>query len=78
VSALHNLFKEKLRAAQKKIDLEAVIRYVNGLNDTDLANMTKVHKLELKPVTEAPVAADVAVDATPVPPADVTSTDVTA
>ena len=64
VSALHNLFKEKLRAAKKKIDLEAVIRYVNGLNEVDLANMTKVHTLELKPATEAPVAP--AAEATPV------------
>lgn len=60
VSVLHNLFKEKLRAAQKKIDLEAVIQYVNGLNDTDLANMSKVHNLELKPVTETPAAPAVA------------------
>jgi hypothetical protein len=56
VSELHNLFKNKLRAEKKKIDLDETIRYVNHLNDADLANMCKVHKLDLKPVSEAPAA----------------------
>jgi hypothetical protein len=54
VSELHNLFKTKLRAEKKKVDLEETIRYVNRLNDADLANMCKVHKLDLKPLSEAP------------------------
>jgi hypothetical protein len=48
VSVLHNIFKDHLRAKEKKIDLEEVIRYVNGLTSEDLANMTKVHTLELR------------------------------
>jgi hypothetical protein len=60
VSELHNLYKENVKAGSKdkKIDLDAVIRYVNTLNETDLANMCKVHKLELKPVKEAPAATE--------------------
>ena len=51
VSVLHNLFKDTLRAQKKKVDLEAVIHYVNGLNQDDLANMLKEHNLALKPST---------------------------
>ena len=47
VSVLHNLFKDILRAQGKKVDLEQVIRYVNGLNHEDLVNMLKEHKLDL-------------------------------
>jgi hypothetical protein len=59
VSVLHNLFKDKLRAENKKITLEEVIAYVNSLNQEDLANMVKIHNLELrksettKPVIDA-------------------------
>lgn len=45
VSALHNLFKDSLRAQGKKVDLEQVVQYVNGLGLEDLSNMTKVHTL---------------------------------
>jgi hypothetical protein len=48
VSVLHNLFKDVLRAKEKKIDLDEVVRYVNGLNVDDLANMAKVHTLTLR------------------------------
>lgn len=47
VSVLHNLFKDVLRAQGKKVDLEQVIRYVNGLTHEDLVNMLKEHKLDL-------------------------------
>jgi hypothetical protein len=62
---LHNLFKDTLRAQKKKVDLEEVIRYVNGLNQDDLANMLKEHNLALKPSTrDAPAPTeDVAVAA---------------
>jgi hypothetical protein len=69
VSVLHNLFKQKLHAVQKKVDLEVVIRYVNELNDVDLSNMAKLHKLDLKPVTEHP---------SPPAPTDGTPANVTA
>lgn len=49
VSQLHNLYKDTLKAQGKKVDLEQVIRYVNGLNAEDTANMSKVHKLDLRP-----------------------------
>lgn len=45
VSVLHNLFKDTLRAEGKKVDLEQVIRYVNGLDLEDTANMLKEHNL---------------------------------
>jgi hypothetical protein len=48
VSVLHNLFKDVLRAKEKKIDLDEVVRYVNGLPVDDLANMAKVHTLTLR------------------------------
>ena len=51
VSQLHNLYKDKLRAEQKKVDLDQVIRYVNGLNLDDTVNMLKTHRLTPK---EAP------------------------
>lgn len=47
VSVLHNLFKDTLRAQGKKVDLEQVIRYTNGLGQDDLVNMLKEHKLDL-------------------------------
>ncbi len=52
VSVLHNLYKDKLRAEQKKIDLDQTVRYVNGLNVDDTVNMLKTHRLELKVKTE--------------------------
>jgi hypothetical protein len=66
VSVLHNLFKDTLRAQGKKVDLEQVIRYVNGLGQDDLVNMLKEHKLELvksekrdaKPAAEAAAPAE--------------------
>jgi hypothetical protein len=60
VSQLHNLFKDVLKAQGKKVDLEQVIRYVNGLTVEDTANMSKVHKLDLRPAKkpEAEVAED--------------------
>ncbi len=48
VSVLHNLYKDTLRAQKKKVDLDEVIRYVNGLNLEDMANMLKEHNLELR------------------------------
>jgi hypothetical protein len=57
VSVLHNRFKEQLKAEGKKINLDYVIQYVNGLGVEDLYNMTKVHNTELKPApAEAPSA----------------------
>jgi hypothetical protein len=60
VSVLHNLYKDVLRKSNKKIDLDEVIRYVNGLGLEDHVNMAKTHKLELKKsdpvVPVAPVA----------------------
>ena len=47
VSVLHNLFKDILRAQGKKVTLEEVIRYVNGLTLEDMVNMLKEHKVEL-------------------------------
>ena len=59
VSALHNLYKDVLRAQKKRVELDEVIRYVNGLNLEDTVNMFKEHKLDLvkKVAAEAPVAA---------------------
>jgi len=48
VSVLHTMFKDVLKALGKKVDLEEVIRYTNGLGLEDSANMAKVHKLELR------------------------------
>jgi len=61
VSVLHNYYKDVLRADKKILDLEAVIRYVNGLSLEDGANMLKEHRIELvkKDTSKAPV--DVAV-----------------
>lgn len=60
VSVLHNLFKDVLRAQSKKVTLEEVVKYVNGLGLEDLVNMTKVHNLELrkKPEGEVTTAAE--------------------
>ncbi|CAB4584124.1 unannotated protein [freshwater metagenome] len=60
VSQLHNLYKDTLKAQGKKVDLEQVIRYVNGLTVEDTANMSKVHKLELRPAKKAETEAVVA------------------
>ena len=59
VSQLHNLYKDTLKAQGKKVDLEQVIRYVNGLNVEDTANMSKVHKLDLRPAKKSEDAAPV-------------------
>ena len=56
VSVLHNLYKEKLRAEKKKVDLTETIRYVNSLNYEDTANMLKQHKLDLRPSEEKSAA----------------------
>lgn len=48
VSVLHNLFKDFLRSQKKKIDLNEVIQYTNGLSLEDTANMSKVHTLTLR------------------------------
>lgn len=63
VSVLHNLYKDVLRVQKKRVELDDVIRYVNGLNLEDTANMLKEHKMDLvkKSVVDAPV-----VDATAV------------
>jgi hypothetical protein len=64
VSALHNLYKDVLRAQKKRVELDEVIRYVNGLNLEDTANMLKEHKLDLvkkNPVVEASVVEATAV-----------------
>jgi uncharacterized glyoxalase superfamily protein PhnB len=53
VSVLHNLYKDKLRAEKKKVDLTETIHYVNSLNYDDTVNMLKQHKLELRP-TQTP------------------------
>ena len=45
VSVLHTMFKDVLRAQGKKVDLQEVIRYTNGLNLEDTNNMAKVHSL---------------------------------
>lgn len=57
VSALHNLYKDVLRAQKKRVELDEVIRYVNGLNLEDTVNMLKEHKLDFvkKTVVDAPV-----------------------
>ncbi len=52
VSQLHNVFKDTLKAQGKKVDLEQVIRYVNSLPYEDMANMCKVHSLELRPAAK--------------------------
>jgi transcription initiation factor IIE alpha subunit len=36
-----------LRVQKKRVELDDVIRYVNGLNLEDTANMLKEHKLDL-------------------------------
>ena len=63
VSVLHNMFKNTLKAMGKKVDLEEVIHYSNGLNLEDTANMAKVHKLELRVTVNTPAAADADADA---------------
>jgi hypothetical protein len=52
VSVLHNMFKNELFKQGKKVDLEVVIRYVNGLTNEDLANFTKELKTDLAPESE--------------------------
>ena len=58
VSQLHNLYKDTLKAQGKKVDLEQVIRYVNSLNAEDTANMSKVHKLDLRPAKKTETATE--------------------
>jgi hypothetical protein len=58
VSVLHNLYKDTLRKEGKKITLEEVIVYVNGLSLEDTHNMMKEHTLHKKPTaTEDAVTA---------------------
>lgn len=59
VSVLHNLYKDKLRAEKKKVDLTETIHYINSLNYDDTVNMLKQHKLDLRPAAAetAPVEA---------------------
>ncbi len=64
VSVLHNLYKDKLRAESKKVDLTETIHYVNSLNYDDTVNMLKQHRLELRPVAETSAAAAPVVEAT--------------
>jgi len=64
VSVLHNIFKDLLKAVGKKVDLEEVIRYTNGLSLEDTANMTKLHKLELRVATEVQTNVAVVTDTT--------------
>ncbi len=56
VSVLHNLYKETVRKEGKKITLEEVIVYVNGLSLEDTHNMMKEHTLQKKPTTTADTA----------------------
>lgn len=57
VSVLHNLYKDTLRTEGKKITIEEVIAYVNGLNQEDTYNMMKVHTAAKKAdVTESTTA----------------------
>lgn len=61
VSVLHNLQKDTLRAQNKKIDFDQVVRQVNSLSVEDLANFTKTHRTELvadKPTADVPVASE--------------------
>ena len=48
VSVLHNLYKDTLKKEGKKITLEEVIKYINGLSFEDTVNMTIEHKLTLR------------------------------
>jgi hypothetical protein len=70
VSVLHNQFKKELFPAGKKMDLEAVVRYVNGLSQDDLSNMVKEHTIELRPAIVA--------DAAPAPAATADAVEPTA
>ena len=51
VSVLHNLFKDVLKAQGQKVTFDEVVKYVNSLNQEDMANMAKEHVLTLKPAT---------------------------
>ena len=57
VSVLHNLYKNTLRVQKKRVELDVVIRYINGLSLEDTVNMLKEHSLELvkKAVVADPV-----------------------
>jgi hypothetical protein len=55
VSVLHNLYKDTLKKEGKKVTLEEVIKYVNGLSLEDIVNMSITHKLELRKKTDAAV-----------------------
>lgn len=52
VSVLHNQFKNELAKQGKKVDLDYVIRYVNGLNNEDQGNLTGTLKTDLRPEGE--------------------------
>jgi len=76
VSVLHNYFKDTLRAKGQKVTFDEVVKYVNRLNQEDIGNMSKVHKLELKPLTadtpapasDTPAPTPAPADAAPVEP----------
>ncbi len=64
VSVLHNLYKDTLRKEGKKVTLEEVIAYVNGLSLDDMVNMTIEHKLTLRKKVDVPeVTAETSVTA---------------
>jgi hypothetical protein len=67
VSVLHNYFKDTLRAKGQKVTFDEVVKYVNGLNQEDIGNMSKVHKLELKPLTADTPASDTLAPASDTP-----------
>jgi hypothetical protein len=56
VSVLHNMFKDTLKAEGRKVDMDTVIRYVNGLSKEDFTNMCKIHKTDLITETKNNVA----------------------
>jgi hypothetical protein len=79
VSVLHNQFKNVLFPAGKKVDLESVVQYVNGLSLDDLANMAKEHTVELRPATEvSPATAATDAPAAPAAPDATTSASASA
>jgi hypothetical protein len=49
---LHNLFKSELTKQGKKVDLDVVIRYVNGMSNEDMGTFTSVLKTDLRPESE--------------------------
>jgi hypothetical protein len=66
VSVLHTQYKDVLRAQGKKVDLNEVIRYTNGLSLEDTVNMSKVHSLvPSKPKVVEPTAATAVIPEAP-------------